>query len=48
MNGAEKIVAINTDPEASIFNVAHIGIRGDLYKIVPELIEEIKRSRKEA
>ena len=47
MNGAEKIVAINTDPEASIFNVAHIGICGDLYKIVPELIAEIKRSRKE-
>jgi electron transfer flavoprotein alpha subunit len=47
MNGAEKIVAINSDPEAPIFNVAHIGIRGDLYKIVPKLIAEIKRVRKE-
>ena len=48
MNGAEKIVAINTDPEASIFNVAHIGICGDLYQIVPRLIADIKSSRKEA
>lgn len=47
MNGAEKIVAINTDPEAPIFNIAHIGIRGDLYKIVPELINRIKQSRTE-
>ncbi|MBP1583491.1 MAG: electron transfer flavoprotein subunit alpha/FixB family protein, partial [Victivallales bacterium] len=47
MNGAEKIIAINTDPEAPIFNIAHIGIIGDLYKIVPELIASIKQSRKE-
>lgn len=48
MNSAEKIIAINTDENASIFNVAHIGIKGDLYKIVPELIRQIKESRKEA
>jgi len=47
MNGSEKIIAINSDPEAPIFNIAHIGIIGDLYKIVPELIASIKQSRKE-
>ncbi len=47
MNGAEKIIAINRDPEAPIFNIAHIGICGDLYRIIPELIARIKASRGE-
>ena len=42
MNNSEYIVAINTDPQASIFKVAHVGIVGDLYKVVPELIEKVK------
>jgi len=45
MNGAEKIFAINSDPNAAIFNIAHYGILGDIYEIVPELIENIKSSR---
>jgi len=48
MNSSEKIIAINTDENAPIFNVAHIGIKGDLYKIVPDLIRQIKESRGEA
>lgn len=48
MNSSEKIIAINTDEHAPIFNVAHIGIKGDLYKIIPELISKIKASREEA
>ena len=45
MNGAEHIIAINTDPNASIFKVAHVGITGDLYQIIPELIEKIKSQK---
>ena len=45
MNGAEHIIAINTDPHAPIFKVAHVGITGDLYRIVPDLIEKIRKQK---
>ena len=41
MKGAEKIIAINNDPKASIFKIAHIGIVGNIYEVIPELLEQI-------
>lgn len=43
MEHSEKIFAINTDPKASIFKVANYAVVGDLYEIVPKLIEKIKQ-----
>ena len=42
---ADVVVAVNTDPEAAIFNYCTYGIVGDLYKVVPELIKEIKAAK---
>lgn len=38
MQNADYIIAVNSDPQAPIFNVAHCGIVGDLYEILPELL----------
>jgi electron transfer flavoprotein alpha subunit len=45
MKGARTIIAINKDPEAPIFKLADLGVVGDVHKIVPQLIQEV-RSRK--
>lgn len=45
MNNAECIVAIDNDPNAAIFDTAHIGIVGDLYEVLPALTEKIKEGQ---
>lgn len=43
MKGSKKIIAINKDEEAPIFQIADIGVIGDALKVLPALIEEIKK-----
>lgn len=43
MRGGELIVAINSDPQAPIFGVAHYGAVADLFDVLPSLTEEIRR-----
>ncbi len=47
MEDSEYIIAINTNPEAPIFDVADLGIVGDVHKIIPELTERINKLKAE-
>ncbi|HEX2162850.1 MAG TPA: electron transfer flavoprotein subunit alpha/FixB family protein [Thermoanaerobaculia bacterium] len=45
MKGATTIVAINKDPGAPIFNLAHYGIVGDLHEVLPALTEAVREAK---
>ncbi len=48
MKTSDVIISINKDPEAPIFKISSLGAVGDLYEVIPRLIEKIKEHRKSA
>ena len=42
---SKVIVAINHDPLAAIFDVAHLGLVGDIYEVLPQVVKQVKATR---
>jgi electron transfer flavoprotein alpha subunit len=45
MQTSKTIVAVNKDPEAPIFEIADFGVVGDLFKVAPQLTEEVRKRK---
>jgi len=45
MQTSKTIIAVNKDPEAPIFELADFGVVGDLFKVVPQLLDEISKRK---
>jgi electron transfer flavoprotein alpha subunit len=45
MKGSRNIIAVNKDAEAPIFEIADVAVVGDLFEVVPALVEEIRKAR---
>ena len=48
MQNSDYIIAINKDKNAPVFDVAHLGIVGDVFDIIPAVIEQIRQQKESA
>jgi electron transfer flavoprotein alpha subunit len=45
MQTSKTIIAVNKDPEAPIFEIADFGVVGDLFKVAPQLTEDVTKRK---
>ncbi|HEX4257758.1 MAG TPA: electron transfer flavoprotein subunit alpha/FixB family protein, partial [Streptosporangiaceae bacterium] len=43
MQTSKTIIAVNKDPEAPIFELADFGVVGDLFQVLPQLIDDVQK-----